>query len=56
MRDLESYRFESSESKVMKIVLPEETGPGKFLTDILQKERVGVVLGLAAGALFLHLP
>lgn len=42
MTDLESYRSESSESKVVKIVLPEGTGPGKFLTDRWQKERVGV--------------
>lgn len=44
MTDLESDGSESSESKVMKIVLPEETELGKFLTDILQKESVGVVL------------
>lgn len=44
MTDLELYRSESGESKVMKIVLPEETGLGKLLTDILQKETVGVVL------------
>lgn len=42
MTDLESYRSESSESKVVKIVLPEGTGPGKFQTDRWQKERVAV--------------
>lgn len=49
----ESYRPANNGSGV-----PWRNKPGlvKFLIDILQKKRVGVVLRLAAGALFLLLP